>query len=446
MGTTFSNRATEAKKSAEVAKITADFAPPKIVMPPPNPEAKAIVYPGFEGEGEYDNFLKNIDIDRIISNTSEPEMRQALRENWEIFKQYATYIPSRLYTSHPINDMALELKDTITCFKVARLMSNGILSTNVVALVHLDVNIKNTHFKNGQTGAAILNSGYLYAREEYCVGEAIVSGIQLMGNHDPVGKVLDMLQGGLARVVANHDPQFEYRLGHLLKEPEHGQPGRGCVKGIHLYADSESAIRYSGKGFFGFQIITPVISSRMTVPIESDVDVHPAASQYVTYRANASAFDDVRVMIASMVPDSKATPPAETVNALFGPYYAKHNNRVTVDERRYPAFVIHVDDIEMRPDEHKDIPVIHPSKSVTLPDVINMGNSIGERVVIRRKVLRDRQPIVPVEPITPQRTDADSSSFAHVEPMSGITNPEAQHLVSSVPGTPHVGMSIDDGL
>ena len=49
--------------------------------------------------------------------------------------------------------------------------------------------------------------------------------------------------------VSNFDQTFEYSLGVEIIDPNFGNPGLGCISGIHLFIDMKSAIQYMGEGF-----------------------------------------------------------------------------------------------------------------------------------------------------------------------------------------------------
>lgn len=133
-------------------------------------------------------------------------------------------------------------------FKLARLMYKNELSLTSAALLELRFG---TEIRTG-IGGNIKQASELVTGEKYCVKSVIVTSIRLIGK-DPLE--LFLIATGLeskakeAVCVSNFDQTFEYSLGVEITDPNFGNPGLGCISGIHLFIDMKSAIQYMGEGF-----------------------------------------------------------------------------------------------------------------------------------------------------------------------------------------------------
>ena len=200
----------------------------------------------------------------------DPKFKNAMIENYKLIEQASQYIAKRLWSSSPCIDLNLDPSEVYTVYKIACFHNDSAIVTDVAVLVTLTIQSSKAFIADGATGKKILPEN-MTPNTKYCTKTAIVTGLQFIGNVLSIEKILEMYKNGEGKIVSNFDSKFEYRLSNEITEPEFGQPGLGCVKGIHFFIDKRSALKYTTTGFIDLETtLTPVIAAKFTESRISD--------------------------------------------------------------------------------------------------------------------------------------------------------------------------------
>jgi len=191
------------------------------------------------------------------------DLIRAVADNFYELLATNQYIANRLFTSSPCIDLKLDATETyvgykIACFDMHNTPPCEILK-DVAVLITLYIEGRGAFVAEGATGKRVKPEDFKPG-VKYCTKEAIVAGIQFLGNIQSVEKAMRAYDKGQGRIVSNFDSEFEYILGHKVHVPDFGQPGRKCVKGVHLFIDKPSTLKYVKTGYIE-DVLTPVISA-----------------------------------------------------------------------------------------------------------------------------------------------------------------------------------------
>lgn len=205
--------------------------------------------------GMYENYGVYSDIIRDAKNLLDPEFK----DNWASIIQYNTFRLTGNYNSVPMN--IANYKPILTLYKLARVMFDHKLNTDVAALLTLQMNA-DSRIAIGSTGQQLLNSSEMKGGEKYCVDDCYIAGVQFIG---PFAKVQEvMLNFNRVDIISNFDPNFKYVIGEHIQEKDFGKPGRGCICGIHVFVSKQAAIKYLNTGFTGIDLFSPYIGIPIT--------------------------------------------------------------------------------------------------------------------------------------------------------------------------------------
>ena len=91
-----------------------------------------------------------------------------------------------------------------------------------------------------------------------------------MGNLRSIQECLQAYKKGEGSVVSNFDASAVYVLGNRVVDKKFGEKGKGCYRGIHLFIDRPSCLKYSSTGYIE-DGITPIISSVITEQRDEDL-------------------------------------------------------------------------------------------------------------------------------------------------------------------------------
>lgn len=186
----------------------------------------------------------------------------------------------RRYKQIPLEKVPEKMiEPQLTGWKIVRIIENDFLNMETIALLELKIS-GNICTPTGKT----VYPNQLKTRDKYCTNECVVSAVQFVGAFNNTIKTLlenftrkcsvehSSRQAQNVELVSNFDPNFEYKLGHIVREKEYAKDGVGCVQGIHFFIDKQSCFQYLEGGFAGIPMEWPTI----TGPIEaSDVELEP---------------------------------------------------------------------------------------------------------------------------------------------------------------------------
>lgn len=180
------------------------------------------------------------------------ESVQLYNQHLEYFYKRKKYIQKQLekIPNHP------STQPTITGWKIVRIMSNGELDMEAIAILEMQIT---GDIKNPQGKKMIASD--LKTTEKYCTDECRVVGVQFVGQFTP--GIYDLLKNFMnsqkVKLVSNFDSAFEYKLGHIVRERECGEPGVGCAQGMYFFIDKLSCFKYLYGGFAGIPLSWPTI-------------------------------------------------------------------------------------------------------------------------------------------------------------------------------------------
>jgi hypothetical protein len=276
------------------------------------------------------------------------DMQRMLLENLKKTWDDYAFVPKRLFSSTLLMDRNLSgSKDSILCYKVARLMMNGQISLEVCTLITLAVPLQLSVMQNvdddtkdpqarlpgsqvilanGITGEKVLAKD-LVPGQQYVCREAHVTGISFLGVPSATEKCYRAYRDGKGYAVSNFDPSFRYMVGHQIVEPSFGEQGRGCVQGIHFYTDQASALRYAGKGFTE-KHVCPILTSPLNDA--RDVDDPDLANFKVVEPESTNAqanSNDYATLLKAYHGNSDVSQVevSQAISHVFGSYWSKHN-------------------------------------------------------------------------------------------------------------------------
>jgi hypothetical protein len=149
-------------------------------------------------------------------------------------------------------------------YKLVRIKINGSISNKVAALLTLNINHHNTVISYSEDYMPV-ELRHLVPKKKYCVKTADVVAVQILGRLEDVRFALDMLNEGLVRFVANFSDNgvdFEYIIGDTVTEDNAFVAGKGCLQGIHVFVDVESARAWYATGLI-VDPLSPVITSKI---------------------------------------------------------------------------------------------------------------------------------------------------------------------------------------
>ncbi len=322
----------------------------------PNVDSDAVSLP-FLTQGHHHQTLKEFrsenDIRRWVERQRfDDQMADGMTQNLLLLYLESKIKPGYLYTSHPCSDLCLDPCDVYQVFKAARFIVCGQLRHDVAVLVTLWIRSSQFHIADGQTGAQVKPSEFK-AGQKYITEKCLVAGIQFVGDCSGVQECIRFYNKGRGVVCSNYDPAFLYTLGHEIHEPEYGKPGIGCVKGIHMFKDPESALQYRNTGFIDYHV-SSVISAKFVTPRatdDPDMVRYPASTkekinphlrgdkekmkQYLSETmTEATPLPEVQqrfinrlVAFSPSATETKVDPSAiqKSMRMLFGDWYFKHN-------------------------------------------------------------------------------------------------------------------------
>lgn len=147
-------------------------------------------------------------------------------------------------------------------YKTVAIMDiNGEYIKEVVALIQIQVGL-NIAF--GETGKKIETANELKSGQKLCTNKTTVNAVQFVGPIGLVQKYGNMYVNNVIELVSQFDSHFKYKLGESIIETSFGEPGIGCIQGIHFFLTKDQAIQYLKCGFTGLNLTGSMITSQIT--------------------------------------------------------------------------------------------------------------------------------------------------------------------------------------
>lgn len=184
---------------------------------------------------------------------------QANAENVDAYQRYHTFDPSTVkFMTHPLTDKDLDPVGCITFYKLVSVKMGETISTKVAALLTLHVKANATisyseHFHTVMPATVRSNV-------KYCVANCDVVAARFLGQPEDVDHVLTVFQHDKVKFVSNFNSTCVYELGYRVEEKNAFVPGKGCLQGIHVFYDTESAKNWWKTGMIE-DTDTPAISA-----------------------------------------------------------------------------------------------------------------------------------------------------------------------------------------
>ena len=187
----------------------------------------------------------------ILNSLQDQKFIQQLEKE----KNLKRYISLRLLKRRNVYYIIL-YKDPITMYKLVSVMKKEsfqkegwYLDLNIVGL--LELRISGLDIRSG-VGGQICTADNLQEKEKYCVGRAVVTGVQFIGKSATIlTHMVKLFKIGEVKCVSNFDEKFVYTLGEEVVEENFGRPGHGCIQGIHCFLRKEDTAQYILTGFTG---------------------------------------------------------------------------------------------------------------------------------------------------------------------------------------------------
>lgn len=225
------------------------------------------------------------------------EISNGIDESNKLLEYYKKFEQQRRkYKQEPLVKVPEKmLEPSITGWKIVRILANNQLDMDTIALLELKI-YGTIHTPTG----SVIRPANLQTGDKYCTNECVVSAVQFVGTFsENIKKLLEnFTNNNDIKLVSNFDPNFEYKLGHIIREKESSKPGIGCTQGMHFFIDKKSCFQYLEGGFAGIPMCWPTI----TGPIEStDIDEKKLEQEIPVNYLNDEVIDNIRRCINEQV-------------------------------------------------------------------------------------------------------------------------------------------------
>lgn len=140
----------------------------------------------------------------------------------------------------------VQCRDSALVFKVV----NCEHQPHLTAIVWLQIALGPNHpIYQSESGRRLESIGHIEPRTKYCVTEALVYGVQFLGEPEAAARATrDYLDGRGPRLVAKHTSNFAYTVGQrVLSDRLAGERSHLCCHGIHFFIDRDSACTYDSR-------------------------------------------------------------------------------------------------------------------------------------------------------------------------------------------------------
>ncbi len=327
-------------------------------------------------------------------NTSGNEECKAMIENLTLLAASAFDEHKSHFISAPALDIRLDPCDVYPLYKTARFIVKGELRMDVAVFVTLWVQSSKFQVAYGETGLPVKPNNFR-KDTKYIVKTALVAGAQFVGNAKGVEECMRYYNENHGIIASNHDIAFTYTVGHEITEPEFGEPGHGCKKGIHCFIDPESALAYRNTGFID-QHASTLISAPFTIPRVVDDEDLTAVTPKMVEEIDPFATTKLRTgdstLRSKMIKDRfknmkqlqnpahpSKVPTEKIVRRIFGDWYWRHN-LIEEEEKKIPVVVPPSKEHEFNKSIHKE-PTLVPelNKDVCIPINPKLDPSVIEK-------------------------------------------------------------------
>jgi hypothetical protein len=197
------------------------------------------------------------------------DLQEAASANFRILITENMFRTMRQYTSSPCIDRRLDPTETYVVYKIACFHTGREIMRDVAVLLTLHIQSSRAYIAEGATGQRI-DPKNMRPDVKYCTSRAIVTGVQFLGNIINVETAYELYTHDQGAIISNFDSSFKYILGHEIHEPQFGQPGIGCVRGIHVFTHKKSALKYVLTGYVE-SMLTPILSALQTETRDNDL-------------------------------------------------------------------------------------------------------------------------------------------------------------------------------
>lgn len=191
--------------------------------------------------------------DQKLSADTDDKLREGIKNSIiDLIKRFNFQLSSQHYSTH------YELKDPapFTGYKLVRLYNTDQKRIDMDCFAMLQLAIWDV--RDSVTGVS-LQANQLTSSAKYCTNAAMPVKSWLIGPHKLLKERIKAVRESKTQFVSNFNAAFVYEFEKRITEPNFGQPGKGCIQGIHFFIDRKAAFRYIKTGF------TSVDRSRLTM-------------------------------------------------------------------------------------------------------------------------------------------------------------------------------------
>lgn len=130
-------------------------------------------------------------------------------------------------------------------WKIARFKSGGKISYTAVVVLHLLINAR-TSIISRSTNYQIEKPFNLIGGEKYCTNKCVIYSAYIIGPMETVIQSYDDYGQTRGKIISNFADAFIYEIGNEIVEHSFGEPGRGCIQGVHFFSRELDALKWVG--------------------------------------------------------------------------------------------------------------------------------------------------------------------------------------------------------